>query len=242
LQAAILIAAINILPLIVLIEPTYSTSTFTSISTKIKTIPSSVITRRQTKQRSNYLSTVERQIIAEMNRIRQNPRAYAIELRKLRTAYRGAVLKLPGAPPIKTREGVKAVNEAIAVLYQTKPRNQLRPSLGLSLGARDHARDLGKSGRVGHYGQDGSNPFSRINRYGTWGRFAGENISYSPIHSARWHVMQLIIDDGVSNRGHREAILRGDYQFTGVACAPHKAYRHVCVITYAATYQERLPR
>jgi len=193
----------------------------------------------EARRKKQFLSGVEQQIIAETNRVRQNPSAYAAELEKLRPYYTGKILRLPGMPPIETIEGVGALNDAISVLRRMRPRNGLKPSLGLSLGARDHAKDLGASGNIGHGGSDRSNPFDRISRYGTWSGMAGENISYGPIHFAQWHVMQLIIDDGVANRGHREALLQQDYQLTGVACAPHPVLDNVCVITYAMNYQEK---
>ncbi len=185
-----------------------------------------------------YLSPVERQMITEINRVRQNPTAYAAELKKLRTFYQGNLLKLPGMATIKTQEGPVAMESAIAALRRLKPRSPLTPSRGLSQGARDHAKDLGKHGAIGHYGRDRSDPFTRISRYGQWQGLAGETISYSPIHTARWHVMQLIIDDGVPSRSHRRTLLEEAYQFTGVACAPHRVYQNVCVMTYATTYEE----
>ena len=50
--------------------------------------------------------------------------------------------------------------------------------------------------------------------------------------------MQLLVDDDVRDRGHREAMLRPNYQLTGSACAPHAVFRIVCVITYASEYEE----
>ncbi len=190
------------------------------------------------RQSLAHLSPVEQQIITEINRIRQNPAAYAAELKKIRMFYQGNLLKLSGKAAIKTQEGPVAIDSAIATLRRLKPRLPLAPSRGLSQGARDHAKDLGKHGAVGHYGRDRSDPFTRISRYGQWQGLAGETISYSPIHTAHWHVMQLIIDDGVPSRSHRHALLGDAYRFTGVACAPHRVYQNVCVITYAAIYEE----
>jgi len=49
----------------------------------------------------------------------------------------------------------------------------------LTLAARDHCSDMGKTGKLGHMGADGSSYFDRIARYGEAGWYRGENLSYS---------------------------------------------------------------
>lgn len=111
---------------------------------------------------------------------------------------------------------------------------------GLSRGAGDHVNDVGAIGATGHYGSDGSTPLDRISRYGTVpaNNIAGENISYSSLNNARWHVMQLVIDDGVPNRGHRQVLLQPAYRLTGVTCGTHVVFESMCNITYASDYAE----
>jgi len=190
----------------------------------------------------DYFSAVEREIVAETNRLRAEPSLYAAELEHLRQYFDGNLLRLPGFPPMETMEGVAAVDEAIAALRNTAALPSLAPSWGMSLAARDHVQDLGHIGADGHYGSDGSTPFDRMNRYGNWevspGSRAGENLSYSPITIGRWHVIQWVVDDGVPNRGHRQAILRPDYRFTGIACDAHTVYGTMCSMTYASDYVE----
>jgi uncharacterized protein YkwD len=196
-----------------------------------------------TDLQADYLSPIEREVLAETNRLRQNPKEYADELQNLKQYYEGSLLKLPGFPALETIEGVAAVDEAIAALRSTRSLSQLTPSPGMSLGAKDHVKDMGDRGTTGHYGSDGSDPFIRISRYGNWqivpGKsIAGENISFSPIHIAHWHILQWLIDDGVANRGHREALLRAEYNRAGVACGAHSVYKNMCVMEYASDYEE----
>ncbi|MBW4490944.1 MAG: hypothetical protein KME12_24530 [Trichocoleus desertorum ATA4-8-CV12] len=58
------------------------------------------------------------------------------------------------------------------------------------------------------------------------------------MNHAKWHVIQLLIDDGVKDRGHRKSILKPDYRMTGVACGSHAAYTTMCVMEYATEYKE----
>lgn len=44
--------------------------------------------------------------------------------------------------------------------------------------ARDHAEDIGPKGIAGHEGSDGSTMQDRIERYGDWSGYIGENISF----------------------------------------------------------------
>ena len=169
---------------------------------------------------------------------RQNPKAYASLLEKWKPYYDGKLLKLPGKNPVKTKEGWKAADEAIRFLHSAPSIPPLILSKGMSLGARDHVKDQGPSGSSQHKGRDGSQPWDRVNRYGTWEKTIGENISLGS-NNPRHIVKELIIDDGVPGRGHRKNILNPEFRVVGVAFGNHFIYGTICVLTFAGSYKEK---
>lgn len=172
-------------------------------------------------------------IIREMNRARADPASYARELEGMRANFRGRIHHEPGRPVDRiTNEGVYAVNDAIAWLRRQRPVGPLDANSRLALAAGDHARAQGPRGECGHDGRDGSGPMERIERRGLSPASVGEVIAYGP-DTARDVVRELIIDDGVADRGHRFAIFDDAYTRAGAACGPHAGYGAMCVVDLA---------
>ncbi len=183
-------------------------------------------------------AAAQQDILRELNYARTNPRAYAQEMEAVRQYFQGTTYREPGQPAIRTREGLAAVDEAISYLRSAAAVGPLSYSAGLEKAAADHVRDIGPKGIASHTGSDGSTPRDRVERYGRWLVAMGENIAFCPLPSARRIVMQLIIDDGVADRGHRDAIFNPDFRLVGIATGGHKVYGSMCVQEFAGGFRE----
>jgi len=184
-----------------------------------------------------YLTDIERKVIIEINMVRTDPAEYARSfLVPLRSCYRNTLLQYPGEIAILTNEGIRATDECIKELQVIKPLSSLSPKKGLTFAARDHARDQAITGATGHTGSDGSTFVDRLNRYGKWDISAGENIDYGN-GDARRILTSLLIDDGVTSRGHRKNLINGNFKFVGVSVGAHNVHRHMCVMDFAGSYR-----
>jgi uncharacterized protein YkwD len=186
------------------------------------------------------LSPLERELLDEMNFARTRPAEYAAHLEQLKPYFKGKLYAPPGGASFSTQEGWAAVEEAIRFLRSAKPAAPFNVAEGMCSGAGELVRDQSKSGSTGHRGSDGSFCEQRLMRYGTWAAPVGENLSYGR-QSARERVMELIIDDGFSSRGHRQRIMDAGHKVAGVSCGPHTSLGNVCVITMAGGFTAKGP-
>ena len=172
-------------------------------------------------------------MVYELNKVRSDPAKYAeLVLKPELRYYNGKQLSRPGEVTIITNEGARAVEECIRVLSAARPLPLLSPSEPLTSAARDHVKDTGPRGIVGHTGSDGSTLAGRVRRYDASVRYVGENIDYGN-RTARHIVAALLVDDGVANRGHRKNIMNGQFDTVGVAVGGHKTYGSMCVMDLA---------
>jgi uncharacterized protein YkwD len=182
-------------------------------------------------------NTSSNAVIRELNLARQNPALYATFVEELRGRMSGNVLVFPGQTRIRTKEGTRALDEAIRFLRSTQPQAPLTLSPGMSRAAADHCADQA-SGGFGHAGRDSSHADRRIARYGTFSGCWGENISYGK-STARGVVLALIIDDGLRARKHRKNIFNPNFNFVGAAFGRHARFGTVCSMDFAGSYTER---
>jgi len=179
-------------------------------------------------------SPLEPGIFKTLNQFRADPAGYIAVLRQQRRYYRGDLLEIPGQPDLLTREGVRPLDEAIAALRSMHADlGRVALATGLSRAAADHVIETGRRGLISHGDFE-----KRIERYGTWSGEIGEDITYGP-REAREVIINLLIDDGVADRGHRRSLLDPRWRYVGIACGFHARYGTICVMDFASNYQDR---
>jgi len=184
---------------------------------------------------------LERQVLAALNLARTDPAGYIRALQHYRTFFHANLVVMPDQPEdVETSEGVAAVDETIAFLERQAPLPPLADSAMLAGSAAEHVVDQEASGETGHEGSDGSSPAQRMRRRGGGG-YVAEVIAYGPV-DAFDTIRQLIVDDGVADRGHRSILYSPELRFAGVSCGSHPEYRTMCVIDLGITPDGRVGR
>lgn len=176
----------------------------------------------------------EADVMRELNALRADPPAYARVLAKTRSRYDGSILRgcHRDEIDIQTREGVAALDEAIAALRAASAVPVLAHGDVLAQAARDHVAAQSRSGELGHR-SNGRGPGERMIARGG-GRYIGEVIGYG--HSDPASAIELLlVDDGVPGRGHRHSLLDPRYRYAGAACGTHPVHRTMCVIKLSET-------
>ena len=141
----------------------------------------------------------------------------------------------PGKTGLRTHEGGKAHREAVEFLKGQSPLPAFGWDDGLAKAALDHARDIGAAGITGHTGSDGSKMGQRIERHTQWSGSIGENIDFGIKDSALHVVKALIVDDGVSTRGHRANCFSELFKLCGVAVSQHSKKGSCAVFDFAVS-------
>ena len=193
------------------------------------------LSKLDTARNVDYMYEVEKNVVLEMNMARTNPKKYAeLYIEPRIKKFNG---KIYGGN-LMTNEGAAVVKECVNFMNTQKALPAFQPSKGLTQAAKDHSSTQSLTNEIGHAGTDGSSPFERMERYGSY-MTAGENIDYG-CSSAREIVCSLLIDDGVSSRGHRKNIMNKAFTTVGVGYADkHKAFNYMCVIDFSGKFEDK---
>ncbi len=152
------------------------------------------------------LNAMDKEMIKEMNFVRQYPRVYASIVAKFLSEESKSWYGI-------NKEEYDAGTELIEELKAMSSVQLLYPKECVYLAAKKHGEDCRKRGFTDHTGSDGSSPFSRISNYCS-GMNGNENI-VGGRKSARILVIQLLIDSGISSRGHRYNMLNPNWKYVG---------------------------
>ena len=127
----------------------------------------------------------------------------------------------------KNMKSNRNVKSLINTLNQQNPLPAIHADKLLYQLAYDHANVSGKRGTTGHGGFD--NRFKKATK--EFWNFA-ENCFYGH-NNAMEITLELLIDNGVSDLGHRKNMLNRDLGFIGVSIQPHRSvYEYNCVMEF----------
>ena len=173
---------------------------------------------------------IKREVIAESNRIRTNPKAYIPILEGYLKNFDGNLLTLPDKNEIlETEEGPRAYKEAIEFLKNQKPINVIEYDEEASKVALEYSKFLSnsKEGQV----EDENQIEQRVEKYLDYDYSISENIDFGGSTGVEV-IVNLLVDDGVKNRTHRENLFSDKYEYYGVGVFEHPDYDFCTVIDY----------
>lgn len=176
---------------------TYSTTT-TNAEPPAKSAPPA-----DTEPKAHFLSDEENDMIREINLVRANPAAYVQYVEEyLRNSNFG-------------QRTETAARELMDELKRTSALPKLEPLECLFTAAKKHGEENRKKGENEHQGSDGSWPWDRVRRECSSLTDGNENLVGGPA-AVRDAVILLLIDENISNRGHRRTLLDSKWRY--VAC------------------------
>lgn len=182
------------------------------------------------------ITDMDKEIFELHNNLRQDPTKLIEALQEMLGQFDGMLLKRPGKVTLRTKEGADAVKEAIEFLEKQTPIQPLRWCDEIAQASKDHASDIGPKGLIQHDSSDGKTGVKeRLRKYGNVVSCYGENLSFH-CDEAKEVMIQLIVDDGVQNRGHRENIFNTEFNVMGCFTNAHKDFNQMTCIDYAGAF------
>ena len=183
------------------------------------------------KNNNSILQQIKNEVIYEANRIRKNPKAYIPILEEYLENFDDNRLKMPDKNEcIETQEGPKAFKEAIEFLKNQKPINEIEFDEEASKVAEEYAKILATSGEEVQ-AEDESHIQERVEKYIDYDYAISECIDFGG-STGKEVIVNLLVDDGVKFRTHRQNLFSDKYQYYGVAVTDHPEYDYCTIIDY----------
>jgi hypothetical protein len=160
-----------------------------------------------------YLSKSEKDVIYILNLIRSYPALFAKTVLKKYPAVSGYDY---------LNDDIYYFKSLLDTLLTLSPKQMLYPDNDCFLSAQSHAYQSGITGYVGH---ERKTRDAKLKKH-----YLAECCDYG--HKDPFDiVLSLLIDEGISNLGHR-LICLGDYTKIGVSLQPHKKYGANAVLDF----------
>jgi uncharacterized protein YkwD len=172
------------------------------------------------KDAKNYTDE-EKKVVYYINLVRLNPDLFA------KTYF----AKYMDSTKTKVTSFSRSLKNDLTAKY--KPMNTLIVKEDLTEEAVEHAKDTGKSGKLGHFTSDGKSYEFRMKKFKDIYSYTAEACDYGN-KDALSIVMSLLIDENVATLEHRKILLDKNLKYIGVSIQPHKKEKWTCVIEFAS--------
>lgn len=168
-------------------------------------------------------------IIAELNCMRKNPKAYADKIKSYIQYFKGKVLRLPGITGLMTNEGESAFREASEFLEKAEPVKQFRYNPGLTHVAHDFMKEIEQ-----YEDLDEAKKIDIQAIIDKYGYFSGEYKHSTDFGSSTPEMiaLTLVVDDGDKEREMRKVIFSDRYCEIGVSTGHHHTYNYCTVLLF----------
>ena len=182
---------------------------------------------------SKQATAKPKEIIEEINKLRENPSLYAKKVEEYSTYFNDKIFKLPNLNiKIQTQEGAAPYIETVEYLKTKEKINTLIPSKALCEIAQEIADNLVDS-ETGEIDEelheqiiDKHGSFSgKFTRAMDFGGFTSEQV-----------VINFLVCDGDVDRTQREPLLGEGLKKIGVAFGKHNIYRTICVLVTCSEF------
>lgn len=173
----------------------------------------------KTAENTPYFNQIEKDVLYYINLVRINPQKFS---RIILTPF---ITKNPNYSKRYYKSLLKELNK-------TPTLEVLKPTKDLFDFAKNHAYTTGKKGEIGHKSVKGKSFIKRTKELIKTYTVVGENIHYGS-NDALEIIIDLLIDDGIKDLGHRENILTRSFLYCSVSIQKHKKFKYNCVIDFA---------
>ncbi|HLP12490.1 MAG TPA: CAP domain-containing protein [Flavobacteriales bacterium] len=162
-----------------------------------------------TAKKVTWMNAQEKRMVLEINFARAYPKVYAQIISQHLANESGS----SGLAKDVYEAGMELIDE----LNTMSPRSILVPQECVYKAAKKHAADCERRKIMDHTGSDGSDPWDRILKECSSLKTGNENLAGAGGNNPRNPVINLLLDDGISSRGHRYNMLDEKWVYVGVS-------------------------